>query len=127
VRLLLDTGALAWWFTSDKSLSEAADRAIKSKANEIVVSVASAWELSIKDNAGKLRMGNLLARLPDDLENSGFTVLPIELEHAMRAGALPLHHKDPFDRMLIAQAHAESLFVISSDPVFDHYGVRRIW
>ena len=127
MRLLLDTGALAWWFTSDKSLSEAADRAIKSKANEIVVSVASAWELSIKDNAGKLRMGNLLARLPDDLENSGFTVLPIELEHAMRAGALPLHHKDPFDRMLIAQAHAESLFVISSDPVFDHYGVRRIW
>ena len=127
MRLLLDTGALAWWFTSDKSLSEAADRAIKSKANEIVVSVASAWELSIKDNAGKLRMGNLLARLPDDLKNSGFTVLPVVLDHAMRAGALPPHHKDPFDRMLIAQAHAESLFVISSDPVFDHYGVRRIW
>jgi len=92
-----------------------------------IVSVASAWELAIKDKLGKFRMGNLLERLPADLEQSGFSMLPIILDHGIRAGSLPAYHKDPFDRMLVAQAHAESLVIVSSDPVFDHYGVRRLW
>jgi PIN domain nuclease of toxin-antitoxin system len=127
VRLLLDSNALAWWFSSNSRMSVIAARAIRNPANEIVVSVASVWELAIKDKLGKLRLGNLLEQLPGDLEGSGFSVLPILLDHGIRAGSLPAHHKDPFDRMLVAQAHAESLVIVSSDPVFDHYGVRRLW
>jgi PIN domain nuclease of toxin-antitoxin system len=127
VRLLLDSNALAWWFSSDSRLSTVASRAIRNPDSEIVVSVCSAWELAIKDKLGKLRMGDLLERLPRDLEESGFAVLPVFLGHAIRAGSLPAHHKDPFDRMLVAQAQAENLAIVSSDPVFDHYGVRRLW
>ncbi len=127
MRLLLDSNALAWWFTSDLRLSEKAARAIRNPANDIVVSASSAWELAIKDKLGKLRMGDLLERMPHDVEESGFAVLSITLHHALRAGSLPTHHKDPFDRMLIAQAQAENLTIISSDAVFDRYGVRRLW
>jgi PIN domain nuclease of toxin-antitoxin system len=127
VRLLLDSNALAWWFSSDSRLSAVASRGIKQPDSEIIVSVCSAWELAIKDKLGKLRMGDLLERLPRDLQDSGFTVLAISLEHAIRAGSLPPHHKDPFDRMLAAQAQAENLAIVSSDPVFERYGVRRLW
>jgi len=127
MKLLLDSNALVWWFSSDPRLSAKAHRAIKNPSNEIVVSVASAWELAIKSRLGKLRMGDLVERLPDDLNEAGCTVLPIMLDHAIRAGSLPAHHKDPFDRMLVAQAQAENLAIVSSDPVFDHYGVRRLW
>lgn len=127
MRLLLDSNALAWWFSSDARLSAVAGRAIRNQNSEIVVSVCSAWELAIKDKLGKLRMGDLLERLPRDLVESGFAVLPIVLDHAIRAGSLPAHHKDPFDRMLVAQAQAENLAIVSNDPVFDRYGVRRLW
>lgn len=127
MRVLLDSNALVWWFSSDRRLSAKANSIIRDPRNEIVVSAASAWELAIKDNLGKLPMRGLLERLPSDLEQSGFTVLPICLNHGVRAGALPMHHKDPFDRMLVAQAQAENLAIVSSDPMFGHYGVRRLW
>lgn len=127
MRVLLDSNALVWWSSSDSRLSAKASSIIRDPRNEIVVSAASAWELAIKDNLGELPMRGLLERLPSDLEQSRLTVLPICLNHGVRAGALPMHHKDPFDRMLVAQAQAENLAIVSSDPMFGHYGVRRLW
>ncbi len=127
MRLLLDTHVLLWWFADDRRLSRRARRALQLSAVEVFVSAVSAWEMAIKTQAGKLEAGELLDRLPADLAEAGFAVLPISLEHAIRAGSLPGHHRDPFDRMLVAQAQIENLPLLSNDAVFDHYGVRRLW
>ncbi|MBZ5568954.1 MAG: type II toxin-antitoxin system VapC family toxin [Acidobacteriia bacterium] len=127
MRLLLDTHALLWWLLDDPSLSAKARRAIATTDNEIFVSAASPWEMAIKNKRGKLDVQDLLDRLTQELEEEGFRVLPISIEHALRAGALVEHHRDPFDRMLVAQAQAEHLPILSNDAVFDRYGVRRIW
>jgi len=127
VRVLLDTQALFWWFGDFPAVSPKARRAIASSENEVIVSAASAWELAIKTKIGKLNAQPLLDRLDEHLTEQGFLALPITLEHAVRAGMLVQHHKDPFDRMLAAQAQAENLPIISNDPVFARYGVRRIW
>ena len=127
MRALLDTHTLLWWFADDPALSRRARRAIAKSNNEIIVSAVSAWEIAIKSKAGRLRAPELLDRLPQELEEEGFRTLPISLEHALRAGSLVEHHKDPFGRMLVAQAQADNLALISNDPVFDSYGVRRIW
>ncbi len=127
MRLLLDTHALLWWLADDPRLSPRARRAIASTGNEIIVSAVTAWEMAIKHKAGKLEIEELLNGLEDKLAEEGFSVLPISLEHAVRAGGLVEHHKDPFDRMLAAQCQAEGLAIISSDTLFAHYGVRRIW
>jgi len=94
---------------------------------EVFVSVAAVWELAIKTGIGKLDAQALLDGAEERFRAAGFAALGITVEHAIRAGALPMHHKDPFDRMLVAQAQAENLAVVSSDPIFDHYGVRRLW
>src|SRR5579863_457487 len=128
MRLLLDTHALLWWATNDTSLPEPSRRRIAEARSEVLVSAISAWEIAIKT-----RLGRLPSALPlmDDFEGflrrQDFEALPITVDHGLRAGLLPGHHKDPFDRMLIAQAQAESLLVISNDEVFEHYGVRRFW
>jgi PIN domain nuclease of toxin-antitoxin system len=119
VRLLLDTHVLLWWLASE-GLSADAQNAISDPANLVAVSAASAWEISIKKSLGKLMA-------PDDLEQQvrtgGFFELPISIGHATAAGALARHHDDPFDRMLIAQALAEGLTVVTSDKRFRDYGV----
>lgn len=119
MRLLLDTHALLWWL-ADEGLSDRAREAIADPANFAAVSAASAWEISIKKALGKLAA-------PDDLEHQvqagGFSPLPITIGHAVAAGRLPRHHEDPFDRMLIAQAFAEGLTIVTRDKRFDHYGV----
>ena len=127
MKALLDTHALLWWFHRSVLLSEKARRAIVGTDNEIFVSPASAWEMAIKNKRGKLEVQDLLDRLPQEIEEEGFLVLPISIEHGLRAGALPEHHRDPFDRMLIAQAQAEHLPIVSNDTVFDSYGIKRIW
>lgn len=127
MRVLLDTQALFCWFDSYPVLSPAARRTISSPRNEVIVSAASAWEMAIKTKIGKLKAQPLLDRLEEHLTEQGFLVLPITLGHAVRAGSLVEHHQDPFDRMLVAQAQAENLPIISNHPVFDRYGVRRIW
>lgn len=127
MRVLLDTQALLWWLGDAPSLSLRARRTIANPANEVLVSAASAWEMAIKNQSGKLHAQALLDRLPEELSEQGFLTLPISVEHAVRAGALVEHHKDPFDRMLVAQAQAENLPVLSNDTVFERYGVRRIW
>jgi PIN domain nuclease of toxin-antitoxin system len=119
VRLLLDTHALLWWL-ADEGLNAQAREAIADPANFVAVSAASAWEISIKKALGKLAA-------PDDLEqqvqDGGFEALPISLAHGVAAGLLPRHHDDPFDRMLIAQAIAEGLTIVTRDKRFDDYGV----
>ena len=126
MRVLIDTQVLLWWFRDDPALSAKARRTIAKADNEILVSAASGWEMAIKNKSGKLDAQELLDRLNIELDEQGFLVLPISLEHALRAGALVLH-KDPFDRMLVSQAQAENLPILSNDVVFDRYGIRRIW
>ena len=124
---LTDTHALRWWLDGSNRLSATARNVFDNKMDSIVVSTVVPWELAIKTNIGKLRVEPLLGRWAHMLETQGFTELHIDSSHAIRAGLLPLHHKDPFDRMLVAQAQAAGWPIISADPVFDHYGVRRIW
>jgi PIN domain nuclease of toxin-antitoxin system len=128
LRLLLDTHSLLWWAANHPSLSGLARKLIEPEKNVILVSVASAWEIAIKFRLGKLpAAANLVNDFAGYLERYGFETLPITLDHAVRAGLLPGPHRDPFDRMLIAQAVAENIPVISSDVALDSYAVRRIW
>lgn len=122
MRLLLDTHALLWWL-ADEGLTDEARDAIADPANVVMVSAASAWEISIKRALGKLSA-------PDDLERqvdeSGFGALPISIAHGLAAGRLPRHHDDPFDRMLIAQAFEEGLTVVTHDKRFADYNVAML-
>ncbi len=124
---LLDTHTLKWWLDDPGQLSESAKRVVEDRINSIMISAVVPWELAIKSNVGRLRVDWLLANWSSKIAAEGFTELPVESTHAIRAGLLPLHHRDPFDRMLVAQAQATGWPIISADPVFDHYGVRRIW
>ncbi|HLJ24055.1 MAG TPA: type II toxin-antitoxin system VapC family toxin [Candidatus Acidoferrales bacterium] len=124
----MDTHALIWWFSDEPLLSQSAREIIASTDNTLLVSAASAWELAIKHQSGKLRkVADLVSDFSGRIEREGFQVLPISAEHGIRAGLLPGLHKDPFDRMLIAQAQAEDAAIISNETVFDHYGIRRLW
>jgi PIN domain nuclease of toxin-antitoxin system len=128
LRLLLDTHALLWWLTDDHSLPPTARRLIARGSNVIVVSAASVWEVATKVRLGKLPMAvDLVANLDDVLVQEGFEALAISVDHSVRAGLLPGPHKDPFDRMLIAQSQAENLPILSNDEALDGYGVRRLW
>lgn len=127
MRVLLDTQVLFLWFDNFPALSPSARRTIANPENERIVSAASAWELAIKTKIGKLNAQPLLDRLEQYLTEQGFVALPITLEHATRAGLLTQYHKDPFDRMLVAQAQAENLSIVSNDRVFDRYALTRIW
>ena len=124
---LLDTHTLRWWLDDPEHLSAEAKIALESKTSTFVVSTVVPWELAIKTRTGKFDSEVLLSKWGEILEVQGFLELPIDSAHAIRAGLLPLHHKDPFDRMLVAQAQATGWPILSADPVFEHYGVRRIW
>src|SRR5688500_20305740 len=115
MRLLLDTHALLWWVANHPSLSAAADQALTSTTNEVFVSAASAWEVTTKARLGKLTAGPLAQDFVGEVRRQGFLSLPITLDHGQRAGNLPGAHRDPFDRMLIAQAQAEGLVVVSKE------------
>jgi PIN domain nuclease of toxin-antitoxin system len=124
----LDTHALLWWLTDDRSLPASARKLIARGSNTIVVSSASAWEIAIKVRLGKLPMAvDLVADLERVLIQESFEALAISVDHSVRAGLLPGPHRDPFDRMLIAQSQAEGLPIVSNDAAFDGYGVRRLW
>lgn len=126
--MLLDTHTLLWWLFDDPRLSARARKTIATADNEALVSSASAWEISTKHRLGKLPgAGDVPTRLPAYLRKARMSVLSISLEHAMAAGALPGPHKDPFDRMLIAQAQLEKLAIITNDPAFTDYGIRIRW
>jgi PIN domain nuclease of toxin-antitoxin system len=128
VKLLLDTHAFLWWVGASRELSRRARAAIGSGRNECFVSVASGWEIGIKVSLGTLRIEGALDRfLPEQLAANSFQPLPIEVSHCARVAVLPFHHRDPFDRMLVAQALEEGLAVVTADPVFAKYGVKRVW
>jgi PIN domain nuclease of toxin-antitoxin system len=127
VQLLLDTHALLWWLAGDRRLSAPARRAIENDENAVFVSAASAWEISTKHRLGKLDAAAIAGRLGALLTSQGFEPLDMTVNHAERAGALPGEHRDPFDRMLAAQAQAENLTLVSNDAAFDRYGVALLW
>jgi len=128
MRGLLDTHALLWWLDGDERLSLPAREFIGDESNGIMVSAASAWEIAIKVRLGKLPGAvEVAARLAACLHQQGFAPLAIRLDHALRAGSLPDIHRDPFDRMLIAQAQVENLLLLSNEAVFDDYGISRLW
>ncbi len=128
VRVLLDTHAFLWWLADSGRLSGPARRAIADETNDIVVSAASAWEITTKYRLGRLPEGDVAAfDVAGSIARQGFEELTIGVADAERAGRLPGPHRDPFDRMLIAQALARDLAVVSVDTVFDRYGVNRLW
>jgi PIN domain nuclease of toxin-antitoxin system len=122
VKLLLDTHALLWWLNDDVGLGQSAAEAI-AEAEIVAVSAASAWEIGVKQAIGKLSG-------PDDLSAemvaNGFTELPVTVAHALAAGALPPHHADPFDRMLVAQARLEGLTLVTRHDRLADYGIARL-
>jgi PIN domain nuclease of toxin-antitoxin system len=126
--LLLDTHAFLWWLAGDAALSTPACAAIEDTANTIFVSAASAWEITTKFRIGKLPgAASIVADLTGVLATQGFVRLPISFAHAQAAGALPGPHRDPFDRMLMAQAMLDDITLLSNEQRFDAYGVRRLW
>jgi len=128
VRVLLDTCALLWFAVDPKQLTTPARIVLESLETEGFVSAATGWEIATKARLGKLpEAEGLAADIVAIIRQLGFRELPVTLDHGQRAGLLPGGHKDPFDRMLIAQAQAENLPIVSSDHVFDTYHIRRIW
>lgn len=128
MNLLLDTHTFLWWITDDPKLSERVRDLIGDGHNRIYWSAASSWEVAIKFALGRLPLPDAPERfLLDALVNNRIESLPITDLHALRAGQLPRHHRDPFDRMLIAQAQVESLALLSNDPQCSRYELRVIW
>jgi PIN domain nuclease of toxin-antitoxin system len=128
VRLLLDTHALLWWLDGDRRLSRAARAAMADEANVILVSAASAWEITTKARLGKLPGAvDVAADVAAAVSSQGFVSLDITLVHAQRAGRLPGPHRDPFDRVLVAQSQLEDVPVVSDDDAFDSFGIVRFW
>lgn len=123
-RLIVDTHALLWWLSDDPRLSPAARTAIADPTNEALVSAASIWEIAIKRSLGKLSAPD---DLPDIILSEGFTTLAIDAQDAWRVRALPLHHRDPFDRLLIAQALTQQVPVVTADAQFAAYDIDLHW
>lgn len=128
VRLLLDTHAFLWWLDGDRRLSPRARTAVAESSNVIYVSAASAWEITTKARLGKLPGAlEVAADVAFAIAGQAFSALDITVPHAQKAGRLPGPHRDPFDRVLIAQCQLEDLPLVSNDVVFDAYGVERWW
>lgn len=128
MELLLDTHTMLWFLWADSRLSANALSMIVVPSNRKHISIASCWEIAIKVCGGKLSLGESATTfLPREIQKNNFLLLPISLAHATGVEALPLHHRDPFDRLLVAQAALDNLTLISADPMFDSYGIRRLW
>jgi PIN domain nuclease of toxin-antitoxin system len=127
MKLLLDTHIFIWWADQPERLSPVALSALEDGANELLLSVASVWEMQIKIQLGKLNLSLPLRELvKDQQQTNDLTVSPVELTHVLALDALPFHHKDPFDRLLIAQSIAEGLTIVTADSQFSAYSVRLL-
>jgi PIN domain nuclease of toxin-antitoxin system len=129
MRVLLDTHVFIWWNSDNSKLSPKVQQLIEDENNEIVLSVVSAWEIQIKAQLGKLpvlpaSLNTIISRQQND---NGLVILPVRLPHVFALDGLPFHHKDPFDRMLIAQALSENLPFVTHDAVMSQYAVTVIW
>ena len=128
MRLLLDTHTFLWWLAGDEALSRKSRDGIETEAEAVFVSAASVWEISTKHRLGKLPGASaIVGAMAETIESQGFMGLAIGVRHGQAAGALPGPHRDPFDRMLIAQAILDDLVLVSNERAFDAYGVRRLW
>ncbi len=128
MRLLLDTHAFLWFVLGDAQLSNTAKSYILDSAHAKLISPASYWEIAIKVSIGIYILNASYELFTQrGIEGNGFEILPIELKHTVALTTLPFHHRDPFDRLLIAQAMAEQIPIISNDPAFDAYPIMRLW
>ena len=128
MQLLLDTQAILWWIGADPRLSARARRAIQAVDSERFVSISSAWEMAIKSSLGKLRLPARVGRfLTEHLPRNQMAVVAVSVGDVERVETLPFHHRDPFDRLIAAQALERELVIVSPDAVFERYGVERIW
>lgn len=127
MKYLLDTHTLLWHVQKNPLLSQDFVQKIESKSNQILISTASLWEMTIKINIGKLKIGEPLEDFIERIEHSDIEIIPITKSHLLTLETLPIHHRDPFDRLIICQAIVENLGVISKDEAFDNYAVTRLW
>lgn len=128
MRLLLDTHAFLWWLVGSDHLGATATAEISDRSSSVHVSAATAWEIATKHRLGKLPEASILATdVARQIALEGFHELPISVAHGQLAGGLPGPHRDPFDRMLIAQALSEGMALVSNEAAFDAYGVTRLW
>ena len=128
MKLLLDTHAFLWFVGGDDALSSRGRLAVEDLENQKVVSMVSLWEIAIKNSIGKLSLEKPFEQfIPEQLLSSGFEVLGISIGHLTTLTQLPLHHRDPFDRLLVAQCLAENLTLLSGDEALDAYGIHRLW
>lgn len=128
MQVLLDTHVFLWWVEGDRVLPAKARGALANRRNECLVSLASAWELAVKTGSGKLKLALPVKRyVVEHVAANGFRLLDIRMAHVGRVESLEAHHGDPFDRLLIAQALEENLPIVTADPIFRRYGVKRIW
>jgi PIN domain nuclease of toxin-antitoxin system len=124
LRLLLDTHVALWWLADDQRFGQAAEAYLEDADNTVLLSAVVVWEVALKRSLGKLRAPNALV---ETLLEGGATPLPVDLDHAAAVAELPWHHRDPFDRLLIAQARIESAVLVTRDQVFHEYGVPVVW
>ena len=128
MRVLLDTHAFLWWITEDRRLSARAREVMTDGGNDLLLSAASGWEIAIKASLGRITLPVPIDRfLSEQLQRNGIGTLPIEMSHALRVHASPLLHRDPFDRLLVAQAQLEKLRILTSDPQIAQYDVETLW
>ena len=128
VRILLDTHTFLWWNDASPRLSKKARALLADPANTLLLSVVSAWELVLKAQAGKLRLPEPPSvYVPTRMAHYAMVGLPIVLAHVLAAASLPLHHRDPFDRLLIAQATVEGVPILTADPEFRRYALKVLW
>ena len=128
MNLLLDTHTFLWFIAGDSNLSKAARSAIEDVNNNLYLSVASVWEIAIKVSIDKLELSEPFETfIPEQLAENGIELLDISVEHAAQIVSMPFHHRDPFDRLIAAQANVEKMTLLSVDGVFDSYGINRLW
>ena len=127
MKLLLDTHTIIWFFESDPKLSSTAKSLIVDPDNQNYFSVASIWEIVIKQNLGKLNLSKPLDHILGHIQNNGIEIINIEAQHALKVADLPLHHRDPFDRLIIAQSLTMGYTILSKDNKFDLYSIDRLW
>ena len=128
MKVLLDTHSMLWWLARDQRLSSMARETIGDRRNHLVWSMASSWEVSVKVGIGKLTLGRPSQQLfADIVSDQGVELLPITHDHCTRLSTLPLHHRDPFDRMLVVQAQGERIPILSADPKLTQYDIEVLW
>lgn len=127
MRVLIDTQAFIWFVENDKQLPAKIKKELEDSDNMIIISIASLWEMTIKITLDKLHLGCDIEEMIDKVYRNGFEILPILPEHIVKLSTLECFHRDPFDRIIISQGLSENLAIVSSDKVFDDYGVKRKW